>query len=82
MLLAALSLGRVAGGGFYSAAPTYGVGYYGRAGYNYGVWGPRYRVAPYRASVHVQYGRRPPPVFRAAPRGRPVPTIPRRRRPR
>ncbi len=85
LLLAALSLGCVAQGGQFRATAAYGVGYYGPVGYNFGGWGPRYRVAPYRAAiggVPVVRGRRAPHAFRAAPFGRPVPSIPWRSRAR
>jgi len=63
--------------------PVYGVGFYNSPwGVNYGVWGPRYRVAPFHASVHLQSGRRAPHAFRPARVGRPVPSIPRRRQAR
>jgi hypothetical protein len=87
MLLAALSLGCVAEGGYYGAAPAYGVDYYGPYGYDYGAWGPSYLVAPYRDRDHdrgfdrdrrraVERGREAPHAFRAAPAGRAVPSVP------
>ena len=65
VLLATLSSGCAAGGGY-----GYDAQYYQRGGYNYGGWGPNYAVAPVRVEVHEgdhhdEHGG-----------GRPVPSIP------
>lgn len=82
LLLAALSFGCVVPGTHVSAG--YGVGFYGPpVGWHYGAWGPRYRVAPFHAPVRSRAfvsTRRRPHAFHAAHFGRPVPTIPRRRK--
>ena len=83
MLLAALALGCVA-----HPAPvrvSAGVGYFGPpVAFNYGVWGPRYRVAPFHAPAPRRAfvpGPKVSHAFVAAPVVRPVPSIPPRRRP-
>jgi hypothetical protein len=53
------------------------VGIYGPEGYDYGGWGPGYHVAPPRGNE--RRAQQPPAhAYRAAPRSRPVPTIPTR----
>jgi hypothetical protein len=56
-------------------------GYYEPYGYDYGGWGPGYAVGPYRGG-HGGYDRDRghAPAFRAAPRGRSMPSIPSRSR--
>jgi hypothetical protein len=80
-----LLLGCVAGGGgYYGGTPGYGLDYYGAYGFDYGVWGPGYEVAPfYREREHehdrgwVEHGgQQAPHAFRAAPASRPIPSIP------
>ena len=93
LLLAALALGCVAEGGYYGAAPGYGVDYYAPYGIDYGTWGPSYLVAPYRdhdrdrefardrGRAVERGGREAPHAFRAAPAGRAMPSIPSAARP-
>lgn len=72
----------VGGGGGYddTANVSYGVGFYEPLGYNYGGWGPGYRVAPPRGG-EPRRDRSDRP-FHAAQPSRSTPSIPSRTRPR
>jgi hypothetical protein len=52
----------------------YSTGYYEPYGYEYGGWGPGYRVGPGRGGD--RRGGRPSHSFRPAPATRPTPSIP------
>ncbi len=79
LALTALSACEVAGVGVDGTVEVgYVGGYYEPYGYEYGGWGPGYRVGPYRAGARrIDHPSRP---FRAAPPSRPMPSIPGRRR--
>jgi hypothetical protein len=61
-----------------SVGVGYDAGYYEPWGYDYGGWGGGYRVGPGRGGE--RRGDHPPPRYRAAPAGRPSPTLPGRPR--
>lgn len=73
--------GCVAGGGYDGGVSVgYGVGFYEPYGYDYGGWGPGYRVGPPRRGFD-RPGRpdlhaAPHPSYRPAPPSRPMPSLP------
>jgi len=77
----------VGGGGYYDgggAEVTYGADFYEPYGYEYGGWGPGYRVGPPRGGDHRpdHSGARAPPAYRPAAPSRSMPSIPNRSRSR
>lgn len=73
------------GYGYYDGANIgIGPGYYEPYGSYYGGWGPGYRVGPIHGNnYHPALGGHPTPhAYKAAPKSRPVPSIPSRRRTR
>lgn len=60
----------------------YIVGGYAPSGYEYGRWGPDYRVGPPRGGERRQERSTPDPAYLPAPRSRPSPSIPSRPAPR
>ncbi len=82
ILLLVVAQACVAPGGVYDegASVSYGVGFYEPYGYEYGGWGPGYRVGPPRGGERRPDHRAHPPAYRPAPSGRPMPSIPNRSR--
>lgn len=76
------------GVGYYGPGPGYDLDYYGGYGFDYGVWGPTYDVAPfYRADRYGRYrgaftfgGRPTAHGLRGVGAVRRIPTIPSARR--
>lgn len=81
VLSSACAVGVDGGYGYgYDDSVRVGIDYYAPYGIDYGGWGPGYRVGPYRGGERrtdrVGDGHHSPRAFRAAPPGRPVPSIP------
>jgi hypothetical protein len=76
----------VGGGGYYDggAEVSYGADFYEPYGYDYGGWGPGYRVGPFRGGDHHDRGGDRPdrgggrgaPAYRPAAPSRSMPSIP------
>jgi hypothetical protein len=70
----------VGGGGYYDdgAEVSYGADFYEPYGYDYGGWGPGYRVGPFRGGDHRpdRGGGRGAPAYRPAAPSRSMPSIP------
>jgi hypothetical protein len=80
VVLAALA-GCVAGGGYDGGVNVgYGVGFYEPYGYDYGGWGPGYRVGPpgrgFNRSGRPNFHAAPHPSYRPAPASRSMPSLP------
>jgi hypothetical protein len=73
----------VAGGGYEGGGEVaYGADFYEPFGYEYGGWGPNYRVGPPRGGERrpEHSGGSHPPAYHPAPPSRGVPSIPSRPR--
>jgi hypothetical protein len=60
----------------YNYGGPVGVDYYQPSGFNFGGWGPGYRLAPSRGDGRPFVRGRPNHTFRPARPGRPMPSIP------
>ena len=80
--LVAAFTGCVVAGGSYdeTVGVSYGVGFYEPWGYDYGGWGPGYRVGPPRGGE--RYRERTGRPYHTARSGRSTPSIPTHTRPR
>jgi len=80
-LLTTLSSGCAVDGGGYGYGADVGIGadYYEPYGYDYGGWGPGYRVGPYRGDGQRREhsgGAPSPHAYRSAPASHAMPSIP------
>jgi hypothetical protein len=82
LLLTAFAGCVVPGGGYdQGVGVSYGVGFSEPIGYDYGGWGPGYRVGPPPRGGWGRPQGSPPHSYRAAPASRQAPSIPQGHRP-